>query len=98
MKKDALLSYLKKAIASAPHRAVVDDLRVFSGSDADGDDAVFVTVVLKDLKSGDYRWSDVQPLTRWLRAQVNERAPDKFPYIDFVLKSEAVGADAHALG
>lgn len=56
--RKALLTTLKRDYPS-----VVDDLRLVVGTDKDGQDALFVTVILKDKARGDY-----DPLRRFNRA------------------------------
>lgn len=81
----ALLASLKKKYPD-----VIDDLRFALGADKDGQDAVFVTVILKDRdrKKGDYRWEDVRPVEHVIRQKVSDKAPVRFPYVGFQLKSE----------
>ncbi|MCU0699465.1 MAG: hypothetical protein MUC96_23410 [Myxococcaceae bacterium] len=83
-----LLSSLRTSLRKEyPH--LVDEVRFEFGHDQDGEDAVFVTVILKDRKpKGDYRWGDVQPVERIIRQQVASKEPSPFPYVRFQLKSE----------
>jgi hypothetical protein len=70
----------------------VDDVRFALGTDKDGEAAVFVTVVLKDLRTGDYRWVDVQPVEQTIRQELLDKDPFRFPYVGFELASERAAA------
>lgn len=72
---------------------LVHEIRFALGTDKDGQDAVFVTVVLKDRKKkGDYRWDEVQPVEQAIRQKVTDKDPFRFPYVGFQLQSEQVQA------
>jgi hypothetical protein len=87
-----LLSSLRTALRKKYPR-LVDEVRFEFGPDHDGEDAVFVTVVLKDRKpKGDYRWGDVQPVERIIRQKVASKEAAPFPYVRFQLKSELADA------
>jgi hypothetical protein len=70
----------------------VDDVRFVLGTDKDGDAAIFVTVVLKDPRTGDYRWVDVQPVEQKIRQELTDKDPFRFPYVGFELASERAAA------
>lgn len=84
----ALLAKLKR-----DYPTVVDGLRVTLGPDMDGQDAIFVTVILKDKARGDYGWEDVRPVEEVIRRKVVDRDPFRFPYVGFELRSEPAHAE-----
>lgn len=65
----------------------IADFHVSFGTDSDGDDAIFVVVLLRDRKR-DYQWSDVKDLEREIRREVSTKDPGYFPYVQFQLDSD----------
>lgn len=65
------------------------DFHIVKAVDHLGDDALFITVVLKDPRNGkDYRWLDVKPVEEAIRRRVSQRDPSWFTYVNFQLESE----------
>ena len=96
MQEATLLKALAKALLASLKRdypSVVDDLRFVLGTDKDGQDALFVTVVLKDKPRGEYGWEDVRPVEEIIRRKVVDSDPFRFPYVGFELKSELAHAE-----
>ena len=94
--EEAIITAVVKALLTSLKRKypdVIEDLRFVLGEDKDGQNSVFVTVILKDRKKGDYRWEDVRPVEQVIRKAVSDKDPFRFPYVGFQLKSEAAHAE-----
>ncbi|WP_437952127.1 hypothetical protein WME98_16295 [Sorangium sp. So ce296] len=62
--------------------------------DSTGDDAVLVTVVLKDPPGGDhYVWGELAPIRNAIVETFQERSVRRWPYIQFSLESELTEED-----
>lgn len=96
MKEEAIIKAVVASLRSALKRKypnLVHEIQFSLGTDKDGQDAVFVTVILKDRKKkGDYRWDEVQPVEQTIRQQVSDKDPFRFPYVGFQLASEQAQA------
>lgn len=91
MKEEAIIKAVVANLRSALKKkfpSLVHEIQFSFGSDKDGQDAIFVTVILKDRKKGDYRWDEVQPLEQTIREKVASGNPFRFPYVGFELASE----------
>lgn len=96
VKEETLIKAVIGSLAAALKKKypnLVHELRFSLGTDKDGQEAVFVTVILKDRKKkGDYRWEDVQPVEQAIRQKVTDKDPFRFPYVGFQLRSEQAQA------
>ena len=83
-----VLTSLKKK-----YPTVIEDISFSIGIDHADEEAVFVTVTLKDRKKSChqryYSWKDVKPIEQVIRHKVSDVEPFRFAYIGFQLKSEA---------
>jgi hypothetical protein len=87
VKEEALIKAVLAALTKKfPN--LVAEIRFALGTDKDGQEAVFVTVILKDKKNGDYQWAEVQPVEQAIRREVTDKDPFRFPYVGFQLQSE----------
>ncbi|XYI00150.1 hypothetical protein ACMHYB_10540 [Sorangium sp. So ce1128] len=76
-------------LTTSPH---VSELQVELAVDSNGRDAVFITVILDDDPSGEpYPWARLRPIHDLIWKGFTERALDRWPHIEFRLKSESEG-------
>lgn len=72
----------------------VDEIQFELAIDGNGDEAAFITVVLKDDVSGEsYPWVKLKPIHDWIWQVFTSRNVERRLYVDFRLRSEMNGGD-----
>jgi hypothetical protein len=86
---DAAISDIRRALATLTTSPHVSEFQVELGIDSNGRDAAFITVVLDDDPSGEpYPWTRLRPIHDLIWNAFTERALDRWPHVEFRLKSE----------
>lgn len=77
------------ADALPPSSPPVDEIQYELAIDSNGEEAAFITVVMKDDESGEpYPWTRLKPIHDWIWKVFTDRAVLQRPYVDFRLRSE----------
>jgi hypothetical protein len=73
-------------LSKSPH---VDEFQIELGVDANGREAAFITVIVDDDPSGNpYGWPQLRPIHDLIWKEFTERGLNRWPHIEFRLKSE----------
>ncbi len=86
---DAAIEDVRQALPTLKTSPPVSDFQVKLAIDSNGRDAAFITVVLDDDPSGEpYPWTRLRPIHDLIWKGFTDRALDRWPHIEFRLKSE----------
>lgn len=94
MQEDVLIDAVLRSVLEKQQRAGgVKAWSWHAAPDHDGQDAIFVSVLMDDSPDG-LRWNRVKGLHDELFASLRDKHPFRWPYIRFALASEAAIANA----
>jgi hypothetical protein len=89
---NAVLEDVDRALPTLTTSPHVGEFQVELAIDSNGRDAAFITVILDDDPSGEpYPWTRLKPIHDLIWKGFTERALDRWPHIEFRLKSEVEG-------
>lgn len=89
---DEAIEDVKRALPTLTTSPHVSELKSELGTDSNGRDVAFIMVVLEDDPSGEpYPWPRLKPIYDLIWKGFTDRALDRWPHIEFQLKSELEG-------
>ncbi len=97
MQEDALIEAALESVLGP----LKEDRRVKAwswtlGHDHEGQDAIFVFIVMNDPERGELKWSRVKPIHDRVAAELRDKDPFRWPYVRFRLASEVSAGDQDA--